>query len=330
MAAMMAPAVENATNPLLLGPDWANNMECVDLVNNDQLGGAKEAARALRKRLMHQDVHVQMLTATLLEALVKNFGAEMRAHVATPEFMRAITKFVTSERTSRTVRAQLAVLVHDWAAAYPEISAFGETSATLRAQGVLCPPDDGVAQADLPQARGLAGAAPTLPSSTRGPATHDAGAGIAAVPELPLPPPDSPGPRGTLDAESRSDLADPLGSDVDSEEEEQLQLALEASLVESAPNGLGVGTNDGNDDNDDALALTYEKGGTDRLMRVLALLIDRTSLVSQCVAAAVSASDAASDEARRDAAAGIGAEIIAEIHDRFAAPRRSSRSFSLA
>jgi hypothetical protein len=48
---------------------------------------AKDAARTLRKRLKHKCPRVAKNALTLTETLVSNCGMEMRAQIATKEFM---------------------------------------------------------------------------------------------------------------------------------------------------------------------------------------------------------------------------------------------------
>jgi hypothetical protein len=59
-----ASLVERATNDLLLGPDWALNLDICDMINNDP-GQAKDVIKQLKKRITNKNAAIQILALTV-------------------------------------------------------------------------------------------------------------------------------------------------------------------------------------------------------------------------------------------------------------------------
>ncbi|KAK6129690.1 hypothetical protein DH2020_036556 [Rehmannia glutinosa] len=89
--------VERATSDLLIGPDWARNIEICDICNYDP-AQAKDIVKGIKKRLRSKNTKVQLLALTLLETIVKNCGDIVHMHVAEKELPHEMVKIVKKKR----------------------------------------------------------------------------------------------------------------------------------------------------------------------------------------------------------------------------------------
>lgn len=111
----IAELIVSSTDALLMGPDWSANLEVADLINTYESEGAKEAIKALKKRL-GQEPPTQALTLTLLESLMKNCGPSFHTEVASKDFTAELVKVGLNKKTTPDVAHQLEALVSSWAA----------------------------------------------------------------------------------------------------------------------------------------------------------------------------------------------------------------------
>ncbi len=203
--------------------------QVAELINTYESDGAKEAVKALKRRL-GQEPRVLALTLTLLESLMKNcsasFHVEVRTHlyhhlrrsvherrallpqVASKDFMAELLKTAQNRKTSAEAQQQIAELVGSWAAdaefkRSPLLAQFGATHEQLtpqapgRPQMAIFSP----LVAEHGDQELFAGAAPQLAlaptTSTRGTAHHVAAAEPLGQVRLLVAPPAVPtGPRG--------------------------------------------------------------------------------------------------------------------------------------
>ncbi|MFS7945847.1 putative VHS domain, GAT domain, GAT domain superfamily protein [Helianthus anomalus] len=108
--------VDKATSEFLNGPDWTLNIDICDTINaNSWL--AKDVAKALKKRLQHKNPHVQLLSLTLLETMVKNCGEHVHIQIAERGILPEMIKIVKKKADMR-VREKILVLLDSWQQAF--------------------------------------------------------------------------------------------------------------------------------------------------------------------------------------------------------------------
>ncbi|PNT70205.1 TOM1-like protein 9 isoform X2 [Brachypodium distachyon] len=109
---MAGSMVDRATSDMLIGPDWAKNMEICDICNRDP-GQSKDVVKALRKRIVHKNPKVQLLALTLLETAIKNCGDIFQMHVAERDVLHEMVKMVKKKSDPR-VKEKILVLIDTW------------------------------------------------------------------------------------------------------------------------------------------------------------------------------------------------------------------------
>ncbi|XP_073129452.1 TOM1-like protein 9 isoform X2 [Henckelia pumila] len=113
---MVNSMVERATTDMLIGPDWAMNIEICDICNHDP-AQAKDVVRGIKKRLGSKSPKVQLLALTLLETIVKNCGDIVHMHVAEKGLPHKMVKIVRNRPDSH-VKEKILILIDTWQEAF--------------------------------------------------------------------------------------------------------------------------------------------------------------------------------------------------------------------
>ncbi|KAL3354706.1 hypothetical protein AABB24_019046 [Solanum stoloniferum] len=108
--------VERATSDMLMGPDWAMNVEICDICSRDP-AQAKDVVKGIKKRLGSRRSKVQLLALTLLEAIVKNCGDIVHMHVAEKGLLHQMVKMV-KKKPDFHVKEKILVSIDTWQEAF--------------------------------------------------------------------------------------------------------------------------------------------------------------------------------------------------------------------
>ncbi|KAF7830126.1 TOM1-like protein 9 [Senna tora] len=113
---MVNSMVERATSDMLIGPDWAMNLEICDILNHD-FGQSKDVVKSIKKRIGSKNPKVQLLALTLLETIVKNCGEIVRMHVAEKDVLYEMVK-IAKKRPDIQVKEKILILIDTWQEAF--------------------------------------------------------------------------------------------------------------------------------------------------------------------------------------------------------------------
>ncbi|XP_039029556.1 TOM1-like protein 9 isoform X2 [Hibiscus syriacus] len=127
---MVNSMVEKATSSLLIGPDWARNLEICDLLTRNPVQ-AKDVIKGIKKRLGHKNPKVQLLALTLLETIIKNCGDLVHIHVVERDVLNDMIKLVR-KKPDFHVKEKILSLIDSWQESFGTNSRYPQYYAAYR------------------------------------------------------------------------------------------------------------------------------------------------------------------------------------------------------
>lgn len=107
--------VDEATSELIPGAteDLQKNLEICDTIKGRAVHPTA-VTKSLKRRLLHYNPNVQLLTLKLCDCIVKNGGRAMVREMAGREFVDCLLSVIASPSTNETVRGLAMSVVEEW------------------------------------------------------------------------------------------------------------------------------------------------------------------------------------------------------------------------
>ncbi|KAF9221298.1 ubiquitin binding protein [Gyrodon lividus] len=139
-------AVDKATSELIPSgsEDVALSLEICDQIRSKS-APAKDAMRALKRRLNHKNPNVQILALGLTDTCVKNGGDHFLVEVASREFVDNLVSILKIPALNHTVKSDILKYIQSWSLAFegkPSLSYIGQVYKILKSDGYEFPPKD--------------------------------------------------------------------------------------------------------------------------------------------------------------------------------------------
>ncbi|KAH7910014.1 hypothetical protein BJ138DRAFT_1153929 [Hygrophoropsis aurantiaca] len=139
-------AIDKATSELIPSgsEDVALNLEICDQIRSKS-APAKDAMRALKRRLNHKNPNVQLLALGLTDTCVKNGGDHFLTELASREFMDNLVSILKMPSLNHLVKTDILKYIQNWSLAFEgkhSLQYVGQVYKTLKSEGYEFPPKD--------------------------------------------------------------------------------------------------------------------------------------------------------------------------------------------
>ncbi|KAF5385577.1 hypothetical protein D9757_006796 [Collybiopsis confluens] len=139
-------AIDKATSDLLPAgsEDIALNLEICDQIRSKSIP-AKDAMRALKRRLNHKNPNVQLLALGLTDICVKNGGDHFLTEIGSREFIDNLVSILRMDLLNLEVKNTMLRLLQNWSVSFeskPSLGYVGQVCRNLQHEGFKFPPKD--------------------------------------------------------------------------------------------------------------------------------------------------------------------------------------------
>jgi len=138
--------IKSGTDPLLLQPDWAKNLEICDAVSRTK-EGPEHAMKAILKRMKETDQNTVYLSMVIAETCMKNCGLYFAICVHQKPFLDELIAIARSPKIGTRNNEQALKLIQQWGRMFEKnhrdsFPLFFDTFLSLKSKGIKFPPDE--------------------------------------------------------------------------------------------------------------------------------------------------------------------------------------------